>query len=359
MDKGKNNFGKLLINLCKVQNLFIMNGREGSDSNIGKLTCRNASAVDYFICSPNIIKCIDDLTVLDFSNCFSDVHTPLSITFESNVFEDSDSDINALDNTEHIVKIKKWENEKLREFRGNFNRQASSDLRNKLRDLGASRVTQEQMNTAVNEFGKIYIDSAKETFGTITKFNNRKKKRNTKIQKPWFDLDYKFERQYYRKTKPKNKFRNSDNSRKELKEAEKKYKKQEDASIDLFILKNMGAAIIDFRVCPPLVKCQNIMFSGFIDTLMYGFSSTRVTIYCYFGLKFNDNTCCEVICKRRYNDNDIMTTNKLPGMYFFLITDIFPIQNLYKSYLIKNCMHFFSFFVFLLLFKHKKKGVIK
>ena len=68
--------------------------------------------------------------------------------------------------------------------------------------------------------------------------------------------------------------------------------------IDLFILKNMGAAIIDFRVCPPLVKCQNIMFSGFIEALMYGFSSTGVTIYCYFGLKFNDNTCCEVICKQ-------------------------------------------------------------
>jgi hypothetical protein len=46
------------------------------------------------------------------------------------------------------------------------------------------------------------------------------------------------------------------------------------------------------------------MFSGFIDTLMYGFSGTGVTIYCYFGLKFNDNTCCEVIWKRRYNEND-------------------------------------------------------
>jgi hypothetical protein len=45
-------------------------------------------------------------------------------------------------------------------------------------------------------------------------------------------------------------------------------------SIDLFILKNMGAAIIDFRVCPPLVKCKNLMFSGFIDTLMYGFTET-------------------------------------------------------------------------------------
>jgi hypothetical protein len=45
-------------------------------------------------------------------------------------------------------------------------------------------------------------------------------------------------------------------------------------------------------------------------------------------------------------NGDIMTTNKLPGMYFFLTTIIFPIQNQYKSYLIKYCMHFFSFFVF-------------
>jgi hypothetical protein len=38
----------------------------------------------------------------------------------------------------------------------------------------------------------------------------------------------------------------------------------------------------------------------------------------YFSGHFMTITCCEVIFKRRYNDNDIMTTNKLPGMYFFL-----------------------------------------
>ena len=38
MDKGKNNFGKILINLCKGQNLFIMNGRGGNYSNIGEFT---------------------------------------------------------------------------------------------------------------------------------------------------------------------------------------------------------------------------------------------------------------------------------------------------------------------------------
>ena len=30
----------------------------------------------------------------------------------------------------------------------------------------------------------------------------------------------------------------------------------------------MGAAIIDFRVCPPLVKCKNLMFSGFMVSLV-------------------------------------------------------------------------------------------
>jgi hypothetical protein len=47
MDKGKNNSGKLLINLCTGQNLFIMNARVGSGINIGELTCRNASACNF------------------------------------------------------------------------------------------------------------------------------------------------------------------------------------------------------------------------------------------------------------------------------------------------------------------------
>jgi hypothetical protein len=83
----------------------------------------------------------------------------------------------------------------------------------------------------------------------------------------------------------------------------------------------------------------------FIDTLMYGFSSTGVTIYCYFGLKFNDNTCCEVICKWRYNDNDIMITNKLPGMYSVY-------YNLYIYFLIS----YNPFFLMLEKQQKKKKG---
>jgi hypothetical protein len=111
----------------------------------------------------------------------------------------------------------------------------------------------------------------------------------------------------------------------------------------------------------PMLKYMITIYCGpslisFIRTLSQkSFSLIRLKFRCtekvqyyttklspYWGLKFNDNTCCEVIYKQRYNNNDIMTTNKLPGMYFFsLLTVIFPIQNQYKSYLIKNCMHFF------------------
>ena len=45
-DKGKNRYGNFLLDFCKGNNVFIMNGRLGKDQ-MGNLTCRNASVVDY------------------------------------------------------------------------------------------------------------------------------------------------------------------------------------------------------------------------------------------------------------------------------------------------------------------------
>ena len=44
VDKGKNPYGNLLLNLCRGNDLFIVNGRIG-DNKEGNLTCRNASVV--------------------------------------------------------------------------------------------------------------------------------------------------------------------------------------------------------------------------------------------------------------------------------------------------------------------------
>jgi hypothetical protein len=48
VDKGKNPYGNLLLNLCRGNDSFIVNGRIG-DNKEGNLTCRNASVVDYAV----------------------------------------------------------------------------------------------------------------------------------------------------------------------------------------------------------------------------------------------------------------------------------------------------------------------
>jgi hypothetical protein len=47
MDDGKNRSGNILLELCRGNNLFIVNDRIGDDYlESGRLTCRNSSVVD-------------------------------------------------------------------------------------------------------------------------------------------------------------------------------------------------------------------------------------------------------------------------------------------------------------------------
>jgi hypothetical protein len=48
----------------------------GDDNGIGKFTSKNASVVDYAICSPLLFKIIDNFSVLEISKLFSDIHNP-------------------------------------------------------------------------------------------------------------------------------------------------------------------------------------------------------------------------------------------------------------------------------------------
>jgi hypothetical protein len=55
----------MLLEFCKGNSLFIVNGRVGKDNNIGRFTCRNASVVDYCISSPYLLKSFKDFDILD------------------------------------------------------------------------------------------------------------------------------------------------------------------------------------------------------------------------------------------------------------------------------------------------------
>ena len=68
-DVCKNNFGRALIDFCISQRLLVVNGRVGGDADLGKLTCNNASLLDYVIASPCAFPCICDFYVGDFDEC--------------------------------------------------------------------------------------------------------------------------------------------------------------------------------------------------------------------------------------------------------------------------------------------------
>ena len=116
VDQTVNNYGNMLIEMCKSNNLFLLNGRIGSDFGDPKYTCRGCSTVDYFVSSSNVLTNIIDFHVHKFCHLLSDVHCPLSLVIEcKNVSKCED------DTTDNFAKIPKlWDKQKENNFVNNI-----------------------------------------------------------------------------------------------------------------------------------------------------------------------------------------------------------------------------------------------
>ena len=68
-DTDTNNNGHKLIELCKITELCIVNGRIGSDKDIGNTTCAEKSTIDYVLCTPDLLPNLTDYTVDLFDPC--------------------------------------------------------------------------------------------------------------------------------------------------------------------------------------------------------------------------------------------------------------------------------------------------
>ena len=112
-DTRTNNNGRQLVEMCKLHELCFINGRIGSDKNVGELTCAGASTVDYMICSPDLLHKIEDFTIGIFDPLLSDKHSPLkvSINLENNSQENS-SPMADERNVEECIAKCKWDNSK-------------------------------------------------------------------------------------------------------------------------------------------------------------------------------------------------------------------------------------------------------
>ena len=80
-DSKTNTNGYKLIDICRNNNLFILNGRFGKDKRLGKFTFREQSLIDYTLCSFESLKLLIDFEVTETDPIFSDGHSLLTWSF--------------------------------------------------------------------------------------------------------------------------------------------------------------------------------------------------------------------------------------------------------------------------------------
>ena len=78
--KLRNNNGYKLVDICKDNNLTILNGRYGKDRNIGNATFRGKSVIDYTISSIKGFTLLTDFEIIESDSLLSDGHSIIAFS---------------------------------------------------------------------------------------------------------------------------------------------------------------------------------------------------------------------------------------------------------------------------------------
>ena len=222
-DSKLNTNGYKLLDICKNNNLFILNGRLSADSDVGRFTFREKSVIDYVIASAECFEKISHFETIETDPIFSDGHNLLSWCISIN-----DKHINhslRKDTTRSTIWIPNSEND----FVNNIDQNKLSDLCEQLNTYPQSQDTVDFIST---ELQSIFETAANKSFP-----HNHRIYPNIKNQhknKPWFGpqclrarRSYHLAKSNYNKTK--------DNQTKHtLNLASKQYKR----TMDFFIKKH-------------------------------------------------------------------------------------------------------------------------
>ena len=223
-DLNVNVYGNQLINFCKNTDLFILNGRLGDDNK--KFTCKDKSVVDYFLSTANMFSYLQNFSIFEFSNLYSDAHCALSINLNVNFKNDHPKISTEAVNT---VKTKLWNTDKADQFVQNIDIDAVTIIDKKLDMLlETDEISQSDVDCVVNDIGNIFKDSATISFGTIKR--NFKKVKN-KNERPWFNRECRVARNVYHNTRRLYNRYKSEHNKNLLKTVSKNYKRSISKSI--------------------------------------------------------------------------------------------------------------------------------
>ena len=218
-DKTTNSYGQQLIEFCKNNNIFILNGRFGMDS--AKLTCKNSSTVDYALTTAFNFEMISSFHVLDFDALFSDAHCPIAITLDIKNSKPRSAKPRFAKNE---PEVRLWDDEKRDLFIQNIDSEEIQNIDSILNSLSLKNdINCNEVNTIVGLIENLFVSNAATTFGVKQKVSDTEKSQKT-VKRPWFNTEcYKARNSYHKIRKLYNKYK-TNHYKNLLKQVSKEYK---------------------------------------------------------------------------------------------------------------------------------------
>lgn len=167
-DRSVNNYGYRFVEFLHANDMFILNGRTNGDLN-GNCTCKNVSSVDYFICTSDMFKFVDSLTVHDFCPMYSDVHCPISLLLDF-----CNKPLN--ESTPKLNKFTIFDQDKAHVYCSNIKEDRLCDIYSKLLNIETLDNIGNELNEVTEEISELLVQSSEETFGV--KYINTKNNDN-------------------------------------------------------------------------------------------------------------------------------------------------------------------------------------
>ena len=188
-DTKTNNSGYWLIDLCKNNNLFIVNGRVGKDKGFGLKTFRNTSTIDYTICTADCFRFLTHFEVKELDPIFSDWHSLLSWSLNVNTPNHHIS--NTISN--NIPQRCKWLQNNKDKFIDSIDMDKVSLLHAK---LDAFTPSNENLDNITEDLALIFNNASARAFNP-----KRQQLQKRPFDKPWFGPACKIARKKYHRAR--------------------------------------------------------------------------------------------------------------------------------------------------------------
>ena len=218
-DKTVNNEGNILLETCKSNNLFILNGRCGKDKNVGAFTFKQCSVIDYIIVSSQALKFVCNFEIQELDSLYTDGHALLQTALK-------------FKNIQRIMPHVKqnspqprsqWKNDKKTDFVINLDSHKLDELSLYLEQVqrNTENITMDNINDICSKISAIFIDSADKSFPGQPSRNND----DNTTHKRWFGAQCKSARKKYHLARRINRLTPSTINKQNLKEASQQYKR--------------------------------------------------------------------------------------------------------------------------------------